>query len=303
MTRTEEGLKSDALRGALQTALRGDVSLLADLLVRYGGLRGMEPNLKLAAAFGAEVASMPGPVGALLTKLADGDAAAESPRVFLPIAAAHGWTQRVRDGQDIEAGWRALQELAADERAPVRLGTLDALIGMALRDGAADVLVDRGRVWLEDEQRELCFGSTSLVVEALGDARVLTIVRDHEALLIYLSGVIDKAADAPRSATRSDGRRRVLTSLAGTLAAVVSLVRRGERGFEWFRAECERASHPELRAVLSQALLKLGHSSHAPSAAVIDQLRAALQASAKPLRDPTRVRPGTGRGRRSRPTR
>jgi hypothetical protein len=287
----------------LQTALRGDGSLLKDLLVRYGGYRGTEPSLKLAAAFGSEVARMPGPVGALLTNLADEDAPAESPRVFLPIAAAHGWAQRVRAGQDVEPGWRALQELAADDRTPVRLGTLDALIGLAIRDEAGDLLVQRGREWLDSDERELCFGSTSLIVEALGDVRVLPIVRDHEALLSYLSDVIDKTADAPRSATRSDGRRRVLTSLAFTLAAVVALVRRGDRGSEWFRAECERATHPDLRGVLSQALLKLANTPHAPAASAVDQLRSALQASAKPIRDIARIRPGTGRGRRTRDTR
>jgi hypothetical protein len=303
MAKYVEGLKSEALLVALQAALAGDPKRLEELLARHGGLPGPKPNVKLAAAFGAELASAEGKVAALLTRLGSEDAAPDDARCFLPIAAAHGWTQRLREGRDVEAAWSALEELAADERAPVRVGVLDAIITFALREGGADALIARADQWLETEQRELCFGAAALVIETLGDARVLTAVRDHEALLAYLSRATDKVAAAPRSAERSEGRRRVLTSLANALASVVAVVRGGDRGFHWFEAECERAKHPDVRAALSQALIRLAKIPQAPSASLVDGLRERLQGSAKPLRDPTLVRPGTGRGRRSRNTR
>jgi hypothetical protein len=94
----------------------------------------------------------------------------------------------------------------------------------------------------------------------------------------------------------------VLTSLALALASVVALVRAGDRGMLWFQEECTRAKHPDVRGALSQALLRLAKIPQAPSVTLVDELREKLQDSAKPLRDPTLVRPGTGRGRRSRNT-
>ncbi|HEY6877615.1 MAG TPA: hypothetical protein VI299_06325, partial [Polyangiales bacterium] len=76
-----------------------------------------------------------------------------------------------------------------------------------------------------------------------------------------------------------------------------------DRGLAWFEEEATRASHPDVRRALSTALLKLISIPQAPPAARVDELRKTLEGSAKPLRDPTLKRPGTGRGRRSRNTR
>jgi hypothetical protein len=283
----------------LSSAQRGDSAQLEQLLTRHGHGHGRGPNLKLAAAFGAEVARLPGAVSALLDRLGRDDAAPDDARVFLPIAAAHGWAHRLREGHDVEAAWAALAELAGDERPAVRVGTREALIELTMKD-TVETLIERARAWLELEDREIAFGAAALVIECVGDARLVTVVRDPDALFSYLSRVLEKIDEAPRAAARSDGRRRALTSIADTAAGVIARVRGGER---WFAGECERASHPDIRAALSQALLKLSRGSHAPGGAVIEQLRKTLEASAKPLRDAARVRPGSGRGRRSRMTR
>ena len=55
-----------------------------------------------------------------------------------------------------------------------------------------------------------------------------------------------------------------------------------------------------MRSALSNAILGLRQGAPGPGAETIQRLRAALEGSAKPLRDPTRLRPGTGRGRESR---
>ena len=296
-------LKSEALRVALRAAIAGQTRELEQLLARHGGLPG-RPNLKLAAAFGAELAEAPGAVAALLERFTDEDSLANDPRTYLPIAAAHAWMQRARAGRDVELAWRALRALAADPRAPVRLGTRQALYDGALREGGADALIVRAAGWLEeDEDRELELGAAALVIETLSDPQFQGAVRDHEGMLSFLSRAMERVANAPRAASRSEGRRRVLTSLPLALARVVAFVRAGERGFEWLRSECSQASHPDLRAALSKSLLELADDARSPGAAAIAELRKTLEASAKPVRDAARVRPGHGRGRRSRTVR
>jgi hypothetical protein len=173
-------------------------------------------------------------------------------------------------------------------------------VWIARREGGADLLVQQAAGWLETDDRELCFGAAALVVEALGQQRVLAVLRDADALLAYLSALLDKIGDAPRAAERSEGRRRALTSLARALPALVPALRAGERGSAWFLAECERARHPDLRRMLSDCIVTLQAATGEAGAA---PLRRALEGSAKPLRDPTLKRKGTGRGKQSRRTR
>jgi hypothetical protein len=296
-----EGLKSEALREALRMALAGKPAALEDMMCRHGGGNSPRPNLRLAAAFGAEMAALPGTVGPLLLRLGADDAAPDMPQVFLPIAAAHGWVGRLRAGMDIDRAWPALADLAADERAPVRLGALDALSSFALRAGGGDMLVARALGWLDDEDRERRFGTAALVVEVVANRQVLAAIEDLPALLDYLTRAIATVAGASRSAERSDHRRRLLAALPATLAAVAVGLGGDQRGAAWLEAECREARHPEVREALSTAILRSrANKADGQSAAVIARLRAALEGSAKPPRDPTRKRPGTDRGKASR---
>ena len=314
MSRAAEGLKNEALRSALlsavaQPALTGAAyDALARLLAKSGGLPGLRPNLTLAAAFGVEIAQLSERnVTRLLDQLAADDAAPDTPRAFLPVAAAHGYAQcLLSESSSLAAdnGWRGLQLLAADERAPVRTGACSALAALAAHDGNADVLLARAAVWLDETDRELSYGAVASALDVLGEPRLLGGVRDHAALLGFLSSVLERLADARRSASRSDGRRRVLRALPNMLASLVATSRAAAAGSgEWFRQACEQTTEPELRAVLSQALQRMGELKNPPARALVDELRAALEASQKPLRDAARVRPGTGRGKRSRPLR
>jgi hypothetical protein len=297
---TNEGLKSEALREALGTALAGKPAALEDLMCRYAGENNARPNLRLAAAFGAEMAAIPGTVGQLLSRLGATDAAPDTSQVFLPIAAAYGWVGRLRAGMEVDQAWAALAELAADERVPVRLGTLDALSAFALREGGGDALVARALGWLDDDDRERCFGAAALVVEVFASRQVLAALGDLPPLLDYLSRTIDTVAGAPRSAERSDNRRRLLLILPQALATVVG-VGGDERGADWLETVCTQARHPNVREALSTAILRSrANKAPGPSAAITARLRAALEGSAKPARDPTRKRPGTDRGKASR---
>src|SRR5580698_726679 len=152
-----EGLRNEALHAALNTALAGKPAALEELLCRYGGY-GPRPNLRLAAAFGAEMTGFTGVAAGLLDRLGGNDAAPDTPEVFLPVAAAHGWVGRLRANREIGTAWDALAMLAGDERAPVRLGTLDALTSFVAGPNRADALLARAAEWLEIEDREIQIG-------------------------------------------------------------------------------------------------------------------------------------------------
>jgi len=295
-----EGLRSEALQSALATALTGNVTPLEDLLCRYGGGADPRPNFRLAAAFGAEAEGRSAVVTRLLARFTAEDAAPDTARVFLPIAAAHGWVGRLRAGVDQAQAWTSLGTLAADERVPVRLGVLDALAPFVLRRGGADALLAHAGGWLDDEDREAAFGATASTIEVFASRQVLGAVGDPRATLAYLSRAIQAVATAPRSAERSDARRRVLQALPRTVAAAVVAYSGGDRGPAWLEGECGRATHPDVRGALSEALQKLRGQAAGASALLVERLRTALEGSAKPPRDPTRKRPGSDRGRASR---
>ena len=294
-----DGLKSEPLRRALAAALAGKPNDLETWLCRYGLGDQPRPNLRLAAALAAELVSAPG-APRLLARFAANDAAPDTPEVFLPIAAAYGWTARIAAGRDARAGWQTLAELAGDERGPVRLGTREALLAYALRPGGGAELLSAAVDWLQHEDRELRHGAVAVALEVLADRRVVASIGSPQPLLDYLTAVIDEAAAAPRSAERSDARRRLLLSLPAACGAVVVTLRGGDLGASWLEAECTRARQPDVRNALSNAILGLRQGAPGPGAETIQRLRAALEGSAKPPRDPTRLRPGTGRGRESR---
>lgn len=311
-----EGLRSEALQAALRAALAGRSSALADLLARHGGAQSGRPNLKLAAAFGAELAGHPGPAARqLLQELGASDADPETAYVFLPIVAAHGWValldheeSRAGEGHVAAVAWDALRELAADERTPVRLGTVDALVTYAAKGGARR-LVNHVTEWLDRDAsaegrhaREEKFGATAVALETLADRRAMAALAEPTAMTSYLSRVADEIAGAPRAAERSDARRRALAALPRALAGVALRWNGDERVVSWLEAECARTHHPDMRAALADTLVRLSETGRGDGlgAAASERLRRALQGSAKPPRDPSRIRPGHGRGRVSR---
>src|SRR6185295_4621160 len=178
----------------------------------------------------------------------------DTPEVFLPIAAAHGWAGRLRADREVGAAWAALALLAGDERTPVRLGALDAFAG---RPGGGRALLAQAFDWLEIEDREVCFGAAGVVVEVFANRQTLAAVADPETLLDYLSRAIAAVAGAPRAAERSDARRRLLLALPRTLAGVAAGLRAADRGAAWLEDECRNATHPDVRGALSNSVLIL----------------------------------------------
>ena len=92
-----------------------------------------------------------------------------------------------------------------------------------------------------------------------------------------------------------------MLALPRTIAGAV--IAFGERGASWLEEVCQNARHPDLRTALSGTILALGDKASGQGAALAQRLRLALEGSAKPPRDPTRRRPGAGRGKSSRPMR
>ena len=318
MARTDEGLRSEMLRGALDDALTtSSRDRLEALLARHGGLPSARANHKLAAAFANEVASRGARALPLVLSLARHPARDDEPTAFLPVAAAFALVANRAD-RELAGLDEALAALTGHDSSAVRIGASAALAGHA-----PDALVARAGRWLDaDDQRaeqaegaggpaagtnrpkrrearqadhETRFATIAATLDALADPNVLAGLRDAQALLAYLDRVLDALASASRAAERSPARRRALAALGPALARVVQSVRGGG---EWLHEHAARAEHPDLRDALGRALDRLRKSS--VGKAEIASIHAALDASAPPLRDPTRDnREARGRGRRA----
>ena len=137
---TGEGLTSEPLRAALRDtrSLGAAPPRSRRSSARHGGGPDPRPNLKLAAAFGDEMAGLDVDGRAatrLLRRLGADDAAPDTREVFLPMAAAHGWVgllqraARRRDG----LGRGALREpQVATSARPCGSRTHAALLAYAL---------------------------------------------------------------------------------------------------------------------------------------------------------------------------
>ncbi len=289
------GLRSEDLRHALSEALAGRPSRLGDLLARHGGLPGPRPNLALAAAFGEAVADSGKGAQRVLDELREETAEVGSSRVFLPIAAAYGYAARL--DTDPRHAWSGVFELAADDRAPVRLGLAGALSAFAARSrGKVDELVAHANEWLDHDDRDHVFASQAIALDVIAERRPLEGLSDSDPLFAWLARVIDYVAGAPRAAERSEARRRALAAMPGALAEVAATVR---GGIEWLSERIAEATHPDLRAAMDKTIDALRKGTRAQTPSIIEGLRAALEVGKKPPRDPTLIRQGVrGRGRK-----
>jgi hypothetical protein len=300
----QKGLKSEALKEALDQALRGRLDDLQRLLARHGNMPSSTPNFELGAAFGAEIASQTRDVTKLLTILANTNADAETADVFLPIAAAYGWVALVHVSTDNQVAWNALHEFLADERAPVRMGIQDAFVRFCGHPDRADRLIAQAMLWMDEDEHEPQFGVAALISEIFAKKAIIAHLADRAVLREFLSRVLAAVGDAPRSASRWDSYRRLLAALSRCIAVCVasagSTSPLAQATQAWLKNECTIARETPVRDLLSEAIVQLRAPAHGQAAHVIDGLRAALSAGTKPPRDPTRVRPGQGRGRHSR---
>jgi hypothetical protein len=300
----QRGLRSEALKEALDQALRGRLDDLQRLLARHGNMPSSRPNLELGAAFGAEVASQTRDVTKLLTVLMNTNAEADTADVFLPIAAAYGWVALVQVSPDHQTAWNALHELLADERAPVRMGVQDAFVRMCGHPEQADRLLVQALRWMDEDEQDPQFGVSALITEIFAKKAIIARLADKSLLRGFLSRVLAAIANAPRSASRWDSYRRLEAALphgiAACLASAGSTSPLAQATLAWLKDECSNARGEPERDLLSAAIVQLRAPSHGQTAGSIAALGAALAAGSKPPRDPTRVRQAQGRGKRSR---
>lgn len=295
-----EGLGSTELKRMLALALGGNTRELVFWMSRWGGQPGPRPNVALASGFGAEAASHGDRALGVLALFARNDAAPDTAEVFLPIAAAYGYTQLIVRERAVRPAWVALFDLAADERAPVRMATGIALIELATKKGA-DALVREAEGWLLHDDRELRWGALATLCDVMAERRALDATVERERWLMLLGALLDDLADAPRASERSDARRRLNASLPAPIALAAQSFRAAPSGIDWLEQQCVRAKAVDVRTVLGIALEKLRKRGASEKAETLQALQQALASSAKPPRDPARIREGlTGRGKKHR---
>ncbi len=289
--RMSEGLRSEELRAALADALAGRAKRLGDLLALHGGLPGVRANLALAGAFGEAVAGAGKGARALLDGLRADPAEADSARAFLPIAAAYGYAARLEG--DPRHAWEGVLELAADDRAPVRMALVAALSAWCARAaGNVDQLVARAGEWLELEDREHAYAAQAIALDVIADRRGLEGLEDPRALLGWLERLLEAVASAPRAAERSVARRKMLAALPAALAETAASLRAGHDGVAWLIERAAEAHHADLHRAMERTIDELRRGSRAQRSETLEALRAALATTVKPPRDPTRIREG-----------
>jgi hypothetical protein len=300
----QRGLKSEALKLALDQALRGRLDDLQRLLAFHGNMPTSRPNFELGAAFGAEVASQTRDVTKLLTVLTNTRAEADTADVFVPIAAAYGWVALVQAASENQVAWNALHQLLTDGRAPVRLGVEDAFVRMCGHPGQADRLLGQALTWMDEDEDDPQYGAIAIITEIFARKATMARLTDKSVLRTFLSRVLATVANAPRSASRGDAYRRLITALPRGMAACVasagSTSPLAQATLAWLKEECTNARGEPERDLLSEAIAQLRAPSHGHSAGSINALSAALAAGSKPPRDPTRLRQSHGRGKHSR---
>ncbi|HEU4537032.1 MAG TPA: hypothetical protein VFS00_23080, partial [Polyangiaceae bacterium] len=212
-----------------------------------------------------------------------------NPEVFLPYVAAFALVARLARGRGVEGAWSDLHGLAGDGRALVREGVVTALSRAALsRPALAAEFVARASAWTDG------FLHAAVVLELLTAKPFLEAPLVFEGVRDRLDEALALAEEAPRSAERSQGRRRLLEIIE---QALVPLLLRHRQLGPWLQPKLG-TQQPELRAAfegLMQRLVRAG----AP-ADLLDPLRAELDRTAPPRRDPTTFRgPTRGRGRKA----
>jgi hypothetical protein len=302
----QKGLKSEAMRVALDQALRGRLDDLQALLAHYGNMPSPSPNLELAAAFGVEVAAQTRDVTALLATLAATPSEADTADVFVPIAAAYGWVALARSSPDSHATWNAVHDFLADERTPVRVGIRDALVRHCSHPYQADRLLAQALRWMDEDGEEPQFGVAAVLTEIFSKKTIITKLTDPSLLREFLSRVLAAVAQAPRSASRWDSYRRLLAALPPGIAACVASAGSASAlalaAHAWLKNECTLAREESVRGLLSETIIQLRAPGHGLAAGQVDALHAALAAGTKLTRRTERMRPGQGRGKLSRQT-
>lgn len=287
---TAEGLRNEAITSALDEAIAGKPERLYRELALASGLPGTRANLTVANAFATECAARGKTADRLLFELATLSpeiAPGATEHEFLPLCAILALGARAALEAKIRPRALAtLHDAAEDVRFRVRDAVPPALARIGEKMG--DALVHELAAWTDG------YFQAAAALLALADAKWLPAISDRDAVLDRLDEAYRLARDAPRSAARYPGRKALVDALGVAPAAIAARfgVPMFDRLASWAATEA-----PELRAAIEATLRsnKLA-GRYAPE---IARVRAALDASVPPPRDPTILVHGTrGRGKK-----
>lgn len=275
-------LKNPKIEAALDQAVAGGgMADLFEQLSRGSGLPGIRPNLELARAVGIAMAAKGRKADAVLRAL--GSTEDEYPRVVAAAALAARRAAKV----DPKGAMEGLQVLVEDGTHHVRAGVVAAL--RWLIEALGDEAVADLAAWTDG------YMQAHVALEALADRTLLARLKDKEAVLSRLDEAFELADASPRSAERSQGMRTLRQGMPGQIAVFAG---RFPEVLGWLEKKAG-AKRPETREVVANAIAKLRKGSLSNAGAA--ELSAALEKSAKPPRDPSRIVQGTrkrAKGRR-----
>lgn len=271
---TESPDKPNRLEAALDEALTsGSLTALLDVFERRSNLPGTKPNLDFARMAGIAITARRGRADLLLRTLL------AQPNEYPLIVSAQVLAQRALAGVDARRSMEQLHDLAGEPRHLVRIGVISAVRDVMLARGD-DGLVEFSS-WTDG------YLHAHVVLEALADRQVLDKLRSADELLARLDEAFVLADESPRAAERSQGLRSLRESMPGQVAVMAA--RFGEV-IDWVSGKTTM-QRPETREVVRNMIAALRKANLKDSEA--SRLLGALDATAKPPRNPERIVAGT----------
>ncbi len=287
---TSEGLRGDALQAAFQEAIKGRPERLYVLLGTSSGLPGTRLNMTLAEAFAAECVGRGKAADKLISamwSLSAESAPGASEREFLPVCGVLALGARAATDKDLrKKAVPILHALSDDLRfrvrevVPIALGRIGAIMG--------DALVHEFASWTDG------FFQAAAALNAMAQPNFLPTIDDAEAALARLDEAYLLAKNAPRSAARYPGFKALIDALSAAPAMLAT--RFGVPVFDHL-ATWSNTEMKELRSAIETAIRSERLTSR--YAQEVKRVRAALDASVPPPRDPTLAVKGMrGRGKK-----
>lgn len=266
--------KPSRLEAAIDEALAsGSLTTLLDVFERRSNLPGTRPNLEFARVAGLAIAARRGKADALARALL-----AHTGEYQL-IVGAQVLAQRALAGVDARNAMAQLHDLAGEPRHLVRLGVIAAVRDLIAARGD-DVLAELA-AWTDG------YLHAHVVLEALADRQVLDKLRSPEQLLARLEEAFVLADVSPRAAERSQGLRSLREGMPAQVAVMAA--RFGEV-IDWVAGKTAM-QRPETREVVRNMIAALRKANLKDAEA--SRLLGALEATAKPPRNPDRIVEGT----------
>lgn len=266
--------KPSRLEAAIDTALTtGSLIELLDVLDRRSNLPGTKPNLDFARVVGLAIASRRGRADGLARALLGHTS--EYPL----IVGAQVLAQRALAGVDTRKAMEQLHDLAGEPRHLVRIGVVSAVRDVMLAKG--DDVLPEFAAWTDG------YLHAHVVLEALSDRQVLDKLRSADELLARLDEAFVLADESPRAAERSQGLRSLREAMPTQVAVMAA--RFGEV-IDWVERQTSK-QRPETREVVRNMIAALRKANLKNAEA--SRLLGALDATAKPPRNPDRIVEGT----------